>query len=47
MVVVEWPHRPPAAADLTDILRARFGAALTRLDAFSGHRIYPWPDVPT
>ncbi len=46
MVVVEWPHSPPAEADLASVLRTRFGAGLTTLDAFSGHRIYPWTDVP-
>jgi hypothetical protein len=46
MVVVEWSHQPPAGADLAGVLSGRFGGVLTRLDAFTGHRIYPWPDVP-
>jgi hypothetical protein len=46
MVVMEWPHQPPVGMDLAAAVQARFGADVTRLDGFTGHRLYPWPDRP-
>ena len=46
LVVAEWPHRPPAEADLANRLRSRFGAQIANPNVFVGHRIYPWPDQP-
>ena len=44
MVVTEWSGRP--GADLAGLLRRVGGSAITDLDSFTGHRVYPWPDVP-
>lgn len=44
MVVTEWPGRPDA--DLSGLVRRVGGSAITDLDAFTGHRVYPWPDAP-
>ncbi|MGE0224887.1 MAG: hypothetical protein AB7S57_16590 [Acetobacteraceae bacterium] len=46
MVVSEWPQAPAEGADITAMLRQKFGPALSRQDAFTGTRIYPWPDRP-
>ncbi len=47
MVVMEWPHQPPADAHLSERLLARFGTRLTHPSVFIGRRLYPWPDQPT
>lgn len=44
MVVTEWASRPDA--DLAGLVRRAGGTAVTDLDAFTGHRVYPWPDTP-
>jgi len=44
MIVTEWSARPDA--DLVGLVRRAGGAAVTTLDAFTGHRVYPWPDTP-
>ena len=46
MVVMEWPHRPPAGDDLVLSLGSRFGDAFSDATVFVGRRVYPWPDRP-
>ncbi|MSP03598.1 MAG: hypothetical protein EXR07_21550 [Acetobacteraceae bacterium] len=46
MVVAEWAEQPPRDLGIPDILHSVAGEAISDDTAFTGHRVYPWPDRP-
>lgn len=44
LVVVEWAERPPEDTGIPDILFTAAGDVIEDDSAFTGQRVYPWPD---
>jgi hypothetical protein len=46
LALAEWSERPAPAAASIDPLTKRFGSAVSNVDLYVGHRLYPWPNKP-